>query len=294
VPYSPSAVKNQQRFNFGVLYPRSYSQAQDQLEPWFTKTECLVTGSVLTSVEVRIRFLHYCERTIQRVTQDGVWQPVNRLEVAGNVIQPWQEAVEEEIILPVASLQSLAQKPLEWPCVIAAKTTPEPITDETGRVVGKILRTLCELQLALKVRAESLNESVFRISVRVENITDPATSLSTREAARCTRRSQLTLCSASRTADSFSLLETPEELVPFAKDCMNVGCYPVPAGDRSTHDTVLSSPIILYDYPEVASESGGDLFDATEIDEILSLRIMTLTDQEKREVRNADDRAGEF
>jgi len=241
VPYPPSAVKNQQRFNFGVLYPRSYSQAQDQLEPWFTKTECLVTGSVLTSVEVRIRFLHYCERIIQRVTQDGVWQPVNRLEVAGNVIQPWPEAVEEEIILPVASLQSLAQKPLEWPCVIAAKTTPEPITDETGRVVGKVLRTLCELQLALKVRAESLNESVFRISVRVENITDPATSLSTREAALLHSPISTHTLLGVQDGRFVSLLETPEELVPFAKDCMNVGCYPVPAGDRSAHDTVLSS-----------------------------------------------------
>ena len=45
---------------------------------------------------------------------------------------------------------------------------------------------------------------------------------------------------------------------------------------------MLSSPIILYDYPEVAPESPGDLFDGTEIDEILSLRILTLTDEEKR------------
>ncbi len=45
---------------------------------------------------------------------------------------------------------------------------------------------------------------------------------------------------------------------------------------------MLSSPIILYDYPQIAPESPGDLFDATEIDEILTLRILTLTDDEKR------------
>jgi hydrogenase maturation protease len=54
---------------------------------------------------------------------------------------------------------------------------------------------------------------------------------------------------------------------------------------------MLSSPIILYDYPQIAPESAGDLFDGTEIDEILTLRIMTLTDAEKREMRGVDERA---
>ena len=48
---------------------------------------------------------------------------------------------------------------------------------------------------------------------------------------------------------------------------------------------MLSSPIILYDYPQIAPESPGDLFDGTEIDEILALRILTLTDAEKAEMR---------
>ena len=57
------------------------------------------------------------------------------------------------------------------------------------------------------------------------------------------------------------------------------------------NDTMLASPIILYDYPQIAPESAGDLFDGTEIDEILSLRIMTMTDEEKREMRGSDERA---
>ena len=56
-------------------------------------------------------------------------------------------------------------------------------------------------------------------------------------------------------------------------------------------DVMLSSPIILYDQPEIASESPGDLYDALEIDEILSLRTMTLTDEEKQEARATDPRA---
>jgi hydrogenase maturation protease len=65
-------------------------------------------------------------------------------------------------------------------------------------------------------------------------------------------------------------------------------------GEEGQHDTVLASPIILYDYPQIAPESAGDLFDGTEIDEILSLRIMTLTDDEKREMSQSDDRAREM
>ena len=54
---------------------------------------------------------------------------------------------------------------------------------------------------------------------------------------------------------------------------------------------MVSSPIILYDYPKIAPESPGDLFDSAEIDEILTLRIMTMTDEEKREMRGVDEQA---
>jgi len=73
--------------------------------------------------------------------------------------------------------------------------------------------------------------------------------------------------------------------------CRNIGTWPILVGEEGHRDTMLSSPIILYDYPQVAPESPGDLFDGAEIDEILSLRIMTLTEEEKREMRESDERA---
>jgi hypothetical protein len=54
---------------------------------------------------------------------------------------------------------------------------------------------------------------------------------------------------------------------------------------------VLSSPIILYDHPELAPESPGELYDGTEIDEILTLRTLALSDEEKLEARATDPRA---
>ena len=57
---------------------------------------------------------------------------------------------------------------------------------------------------------------------------------------------------------------------------------------------MLCSPIILYDYPKIAPESAGDFFDGTEMDEMLTLRVLTLTDAEKQEMRNGDPRARRF
>ncbi|MGC2238578.1 MAG: hypothetical protein WA584_20660 [Pyrinomonadaceae bacterium] len=88
-----------------------------------------------------------------------------------------------------------------------------------------------------------------------------------------------------------SLLEPPEGLGEAAAACENTGTYPILVGDDGARDCMLSSPIILYDYPKIAPESPGELFDGAEIDEILTLRILTMTDEEKREMLGVDERA---
>jgi hypothetical protein len=54
---------------------------------------------------------------------------------------------------------------------------------------------------------------------------------------------------------------------------------------------MLAAPIILPDYPQVASESPGELYDGTEIDEILTLRTLALSAAEKAAARATDARA---
>ena len=44
-PYRPSSVKNRQRWNFGVVYPKTYSEMQSGSDNWFQQTECLATGT---------------------------------------------------------------------------------------------------------------------------------------------------------------------------------------------------------------------------------------------------------
>ncbi len=94
-----------------------------------------------------------------------------------------------------------------------------------------------------------------------------------------------------RDGEFVSQIDPPEEFREAAAACQNTGVWPVLVGDSGARDTMLGSPIILYDYPQVAPESKGDLFDSTEIDEILTLRILTLTDAEKEEMRRTDERA---
>jgi hypothetical protein len=91
-----------------------------------------------------------------------------------------------------------------------------------------------------------------------------------------------------------SLTDPPEWASAEAAACVNTGTWPVLAGPAECRDLMLSSPVILYDHPEVAAESAGDLFDATEIDEILTLRTLALTEDEKRQARATDPRAAEL
>jgi hypothetical protein len=133
-----------------------------------------------------------------------------------------------------------------------------------------------------------------RIRVRIDNIDTATPPDASREEAL--RRSLVACHVLLRTDDGafVSLLDPPPWAERAAADCVNVHTFPVLAGAPGDPRLVLASPILLYDHPRVAPESPGDLHDATEIDEILSLRTLTLTDAEKREARGTDPRAAEI
>jgi len=128
--------------------------------------------------------------------------------------------------------------------------------------------------------------------VRVANIAKDAgnEAISREEALMQSLLSAHTILNVSG-GEFISLLDPPTSLKEIVSGCNNVGAWPVMAGEEGQRDTMLSSPIILYDYPQIAPESPGDLFDGTEIDEILALRILTLTEEEKREMKHADEHA---
>ncbi len=300
-PYRPSSVKNQQRWNFGVLCPQSYSEAQKGSEAWTMQTECLVEGSPLTAIEVRVRFLQLVNRTVgqARAPQGELlsgkvqkFYPVDRLLVDDRVYQPWQEAIEREVILPMCNLEALGYRLVPDAFSFCAEKQLEPVRDSAGQLAGAIMRERRALCGAIEIMGQKVAEGLFRINVRIRNTTPfEAGKGSSREDALLNSMVSAHTVLGVQDGRFISLLTPPESFAELAAGCKNVGTWPVLVGEEGQSDTLLSSPIILYDYPQIAPESAGDLFDGTEIDEILSLRILTLTDDEKREMSQSDERA---
>jgi hypothetical protein len=300
-PYRPSSVKNQQRWNFGVLCPQSYSEAQNGTEAWTMQTECLVEGSSLTAIEIRVRFLQLVARSVGAFTVpvsefSGSEVPqlrrVEKLVVGGRAYQPWQEAIEREVVLPLCNVQSLGHDPLTQGFSFLAEKEYEPLREADGSIAGVLIRERHDLSGEVEVTAEWQNDGIWKVSVRIRNTTpfDAAIKASRDEALLKALVSTHTVLGV-QDGGLMSLLAPPAEFSDLAASCKNVGTWPVLVGEEGRTDTMLSSPIILYDYPQIAPESAGDLFDGTEIDEILSLRIMTLTDDEKLEMSQSDERA---
>ena len=298
-PYRPSSVKNQQRFNFGVLYPRAYGEAQGATEAWSMQTESLLLANPSASIDIRLRFLHLAQRQIGKLAApvDEIdeelleFQPVDSLPNGDQMFQTWQEAVEEEVRAPIFNLRDLAEAPQRVPFRLPHKHSVVAIRDEGSLIVGVIIRDQECVNGTIEITAQVDGELTKLTVVAVNQTPLDAPGSTTRdEALLRSMVSTHTILGVSE-AEFVSLLDPPERFRSAAAGCQNIGTWPVLVGDERERDTMLSSPIILYDYPEIAPESAGDLFDGTEIDEILTLRIMTLTEDEKREMRGADDRA---
>jgi len=279
-PYRPSSVKNRQRFNFGVLYPRAYSDAQSGSDAWSTQTEFLVEGTSQTSIEVRARFLKLVSRSENRQSEMAT--------------KAWQEAIECDVAAPVHNLEALlaAATPFEWPFVLEESEPRKLSLDAYGEEI-EIARKQESVRGVLKIGTTRLSDGLFKVQVRLENLTslDGRSEAPSRD--QILMRSLVSAHILLGAADGqfVSLLDPPENLKDEVSRCQNVGVWPVLVGAAGERDTMLASPIILYDYPQIAPESPGDLFDGAEIDEILALRIMTMTDAEKNEMRHSDDRA---
>jgi hydrogenase maturation protease len=297
-PYRPS-VKNQHRWTFGGLYPRSYSDAQAGNDRWAIQTECLVRATERTAIEVEVRFLHLQTRQIgeleppQKELKDGdepAFRPVEVLRVGQRFLQTWQEAVEREVPLGELGLGSLlaARRHL---FAFPGLRQLEPVRGSSDEVAGLIVRDQQSIAGMVEVYAAPVAEGLFKLRVRIENQTplEYIDQLGRDEVLLRSLVSTHTILGVCE-GEFVSLVDPPEEWRALAAGCQNEGTWPVLVGEEGEKDTMLSSPIILYDYPEVAPESPGDLFDCTEIDEILTLRILTLTEEEKQAAAAVDDR----
>ncbi|UXA08726.1 hypothetical protein KXD96_12025 [Mycobacterium sp. SMC-2] len=274
-PYRGTSTKNQSRWQFGVLGPPGAAAAglgeDDTLAAQF-----LVDGA--RELRLVVRFLQLQHRRAEREVAPGRYEPVDELTTAGGAWLTWDEAVEcERPFGPVA----LDGRP--W----TLSVTADAGTDVEFLDGGRLVRQRREVRGVLTVASEA-DGDLRRVSVRVSNIGDGAVDKNDSIA-----RSMIgTHLVAELDRGRFvSLLEPPPAATGAVSRCSQHRCFPVLAGPPGARDSLLISPIILYDHPEVAEQSDTALYDCTEIDEILTLRVMTMTDEEKAQARATDPRA---
>jgi hypothetical protein len=259
-PYRPTAIKNRQRWNFGTLYPRVYAQAQRPEEPFRLMAECLAVADEAASLDVRLRFLQLVR---QPASKEQSIPPLTDSSLA------WEEAVErtsEHSKLPIHEL-------LASPLSLRIAATPQ-------------------LLIALTISGQKLEDGACRLRLEVQNESPlPSGADAKREEALPASFVSAHLLLSITGGEFVSLLDPAEAYRASVAACSNQGVFPVLVGEEPERSMMFCSPIILYDYPKVAPESEGDFFDGTEMDEMLTLRVLTLTDAEKQQMQKGDPRA---
>jgi hypothetical protein len=260
-PYRPSAIKNRQRFNFGVLYPEPYARASSEASA--LEAQFPVCGTGESQLAISVRFLQLSE-----AAADG---------------SSWQVGIERDLALEPTPLDDLARAPT----VQAFAFRP---VDGRGLATPPAPTGADPISGLVEVHVERVAPDAGILRVRVANA-GSLDGTAARDSALVRALVSAHVVARVDGGEFVSLLDPPPDRRDLSARCANTGVFPVLVGEPGRRDCMVASSIILYDYPQIAPESAGDLFDGTEIDEILALRILTLTEDEKREVRHADDRA---
>jgi hypothetical protein len=289
-PYGARADRNRMRFQWGVLGPPG-AEADGAAEGPDARTEVVVDGDAASQITVTVRFLQIQQRTVEHPAATG-FREVDELSVDGRLVLPWDEAVEREVALGPLTVGQLLGRPVTHPVECPGRERLEELHDAAGDHVGRIRRRRWPLHAEIRVAADVTDLDGRLWCLRVEIVNRAAWSPGgSRETAL--RRSLVATHVVLGVSGGVlvSAQDPPAHAREAVGACRSHRLWPVLVGEPGSHDTVLAAPIILYDHPALAPESPGDLFDATEIDELLTLRVMTLTDEEKREARATDPRA---
>ncbi len=294
-PYRRTALKNTRRWTFGGVFPGGCAAALGERASVTTRL-LAEPGDGPCAITVRVRFLQVVDRVVHRDTPDGP-EPVDALTVDGERHVSWQEATERETTVTLRLPARSAGAAIDVP----AGSRTETLTGAGGRPAGTVVRRWRRLSGTVTVRADDTGGGARRLEVRVANTTacpppDPADRRARDTAAAWAFASTHVVldCEGGRLV---SRTDPPTALAAAAADCAQDGLWPVlagPEGHGQTSRTVLASPLTLYDFPSIAPESPGDLFDGTEIDQLLVLSVLSMTEEEQAEARACDPRAREI
>ncbi|MBY0289961.1 MAG: hypothetical protein K2X52_22890 [Mycobacteriaceae bacterium] len=274
-PYRATSSKNQSRWQFGVVGPPGASEAGIGEDDCMS-AQFLVDGdSELTLV---VRFLQLQHRRAERDIGGGTFEPVDELTSGLQTWVTWDEAVERELSFGPFDLTGLVQ-PRTLSIEVGEGSEAENVDG------GRLVRTRSAIRADLTVAVDRDAADLYRVSVTVRNAgAIPAD----KDEAIATSLIGTHIIAEVLGGEFISLLEPPDSATDAVSRLNQHRCFPVLAGRPGERDLLLISPIILYDHPEIAEQSEGALYDSTEIDEILTLRVMTMTDEEKAQARATD------
>jgi hypothetical protein len=301
-PYRASAQKNRSRWQFGVLMPPGFVAA-DPSETSTMRAECVFEHRGRPTVEVTARFLQVQRRrtsgagpaagpgdmstadisTADISTGDTIVPDISVQDASAPAV--WDEAVEQEVTAAVA-----AEALFRGGRVTRFTVPGGEDVETTGG--ARVVRRRALLVGTVSVRATPLPGpwQAARLTVQLDNESAGAPAASRDEALPGALVAAHLIITVAGGA-FLSMTDPPEWASPHVAACQNSGCWPVLAGQEGSRQVMLAAPIILPDHPQVASESPGELYDGTEIDEILTLRTLALSAEEKAAARATDPRA---
>ena len=291
-PYRRSALKNQKRWNFGCVLPRAWSEAGHADDAATMTAGCLVElpdDPASAAVDVEVRFLHLVERRAARVVGNHLCR-VDEIRIGDVTYTTWDEAIEREI--PLRGLR--LDRPDDVGCAIAIPGGEETewLAESDGEAEGALVRSWQALKGVVRATTERIEDDLVRLKITVTNQT-PCEPDSREAALRVGLLSTHMALHARGGARFVSVIDPPERYRGAVGATSSDGCWPVLVGDPAAREQMLASPIVLPDFPAIAPESPGDHFDGGEIDELLVLNILGLSDDEQAEMLATDPRTRE-
>jgi len=304
---SQQATGNKQRFTFGRLYPRIFSETEKGVEDYIMQTECIVqSGPEPSAVEVSVKFLHLMAREVHALSppprelagrEAYSFNRVPELHLNSKLFQTSQEAVERRVMPPPLPLQKGRRSCEEHRFCFSAGHTFEPIREPDEPATGVINRRQEAIEGVVEVAAEPAGEKFFKMSVRILNQTPlEDEQINDREAVLMRAFVSTHIVLQTRNCELVSMTDPPPGCRAAVAGCKNPGLWPVLIGDekKAERTIMLSSPIVLPDYPKITAQSPGPLLDDSEISRIVSLRTLPVADYKKGETRQANEHARQF
>ena len=255
-PYRASSLKNRAPCLLGALVPEAATAGETRA---FFEVVALAAGDARVSATARFLHLALVER------EDA---------------PRWHDADERAVTLDLGALRDLANTSASVDFAFdGVDDAADGARRRGARVEGRIV-----------ARAERIGAELYRVIVRLENRTVIA------HGAEATTVACGALAAAHATLSIeggawISSIDPPDDLREASAARASIGVFPVLLGDPGERALLFASPFALGDHPCIAPESPGDFHDGAEIDEMLALRVRTMTPAEIAEARALDPRS---